>query len=244
MKLLKAAALSLVSGLCFISTQAADAADYGLSVRTWFASVDGKVQKGTVLDFKDNLGIENKKLMSVGLILGEEGKFQFDYDDFSFDGTKNSPTSYTFDGVAYSPADKVKATTDLTYVAAKWLPTYNAKSDRNFSWLFGVSHSKIKTSLEAPGKNAGQTFKSFAPIVGARYEIGATKPTSYYGEIAASITSGSKYSYNFEAGIKRNISEKAGFVTGYRYLAAKADSDAEYAKISLSGPFAQLNYHF
>ena len=244
MKSLKAAALSLVFGLCLISTQAAYAADYGLSVRTWFPSLDGKVQKGTALDFKDNLGIENKNLMSVGLILGEEGKFQFDYDDFSFDGTKNPSTGYTFDGISYNPADRVKSTTDLTYVAAKWLPTYNAKSDRNFSWLFGVSHAKIKTSLKASGKNAGQNFKSFYPIVGARYEIGTTKPTSYYGEIAASITSGSKYSYNFEASIKRNISEKSGFVAGYRYLTAKAGSDAEYAKISLSGPFVQLNYHF
>ena len=231
MKSSKAAALLLVFGLCLISTQAAYAADFGVSVRTWFPSLD-------------DLGMENKNLTSFDFSFGKPGKLEIDYDSFSFDGTRDPAAGYTFDGVAYSPADRVKATTDLTYVAAKWLPTYNAKSDRNFSWLFGVSHSKIKTSLEASGKNTGETFKSFAPIVGARYEIGATKPTSYYGEIAASITSGSKYSYDIEAGIKRNISEKAGFVAGYRYLAAKADSDAEYAKISLSGPFVQLNYHF
>jgi hypothetical protein len=215
-----------------------------LSIRTWFPSLDGKVQKGTALDFKNDLGIENKNLMSVGLIFGEEGKLQFDYDDFSFDGTKNPTAGYTFGGISYNPADRVKATTEFTYIAAKWLPTYNAKSERNFSWLFGISNSKIKTKMEAPGKNAGKTFKSFAPIVGARYEIGATTPTSYYGEIAASVTSGNKYSYASEVGVKRNISEKAGFVAGYRYLAAKSGSNDEYAKISLSGPFLQLNYRF
>lgn len=244
MKPLKAAALSFVFGLCLTSAQAAYAADYGLSVRSWFPSMDGKVQKGTALDFENDLGIENKSLMSVGLILGEEGKLQFDYDDFSFDGKKNPAVGYTFDGISYNPADRVKATTEFTYIAVKWLPTYNAKSERNFSWLFGISNSKIKTKMEAPGKNAEKTFKSFAPIVGARYEIGATTPTSYYGEIAASVTSGNKYSYASEVGVKRNISEKAGFVAGYRYLAAKSGSNDEYAKISLSGPFLQLNYRF
>lgn len=244
MKSLRAVGLSLVFGLCMISAQAAYAADYGLSVRNWFPSVDGKIQKGTALDFKDNLGFENKNLMSVGLIFGEEGKLQFDYDDFSFDGTKSPAAGYSFDGISYNPGDRVKATTEFTYIAVKWLPTYNAKSERNFSWLFGVSNSKIKTQMEATGKNAEKTFKSFAPIVGARYEIGATTPTSYYGEIAAAVTSGSKYSYASEVGVKRNISGKAGLVAGYRYLSAKSGSNDEYAKISLSGPFLQLNYHF
>ncbi|HWR05370.1 hypothetical protein [Sporomusa sp.] len=238
------AALLLVIGLCLIPPQAAYAADYGLSVRTWFPSLDGKVQKGTALDFKDNLGIENKNLMSVDLIFGEEGKFQFNYDNFSFDGANNPAAGYSFDGISYNPADRVKATTEFTYIAVKWLPTYNAKSERNFSWLFGISNSKIKTKMEAPGKNAEKTFKSFAPIVGARYEIGTTTPTSYYGEIAASVTGSNKYSYASEVGVKRKISEKAGFVAGYRYLAAKSGSNDEYAKISLSGPFLQLNYRF
>lgn len=242
MKSLKAAALLFIFGLCLLFTQAAFAAE--LTVRTWFPSLDGKVQKGTKLDFNDHLGIENKNLTSVGLSFGEPGKFQFDYDSFSFDGTQNPAVGYTFDGVSYNPADRVKATTELTYIAAKWLPTYNAKSERNFSWLFGVSHSKIKTKMKAPGKNAEKTFKSFAPIIGARYEVGAAAPTSYYGEIAASVTSGSKYSYASEIGVKRNISKKAGVIAGYRYLAAKSGSNDEYAKISLSGPFLQFNYRF
>jgi len=244
MNSLKAAALLLVFGLCLISAQAAYAADYGLSIRTWFPSLDGKVQKGTTLDFKNDLGIENKNLMSVGLSFGEEGKLQFDYDNFSFEGKKNPAAGYTFDGISYNPTDRVKATTEFTYIAVKWLPTYNAKSERNFSWLFGISNSKIKTKMEAPGKNSVKTFKSFAPIVGVRYEIGATTPTSYYGEIAASVTSGNKYSYASEVGVKRNISEKAGFVAGYRYLTAKSGSNDEYAEISLSGPFLQINYRF
>ncbi|GBG57021.1 hypothetical protein SPFL3102_03698 [Sporomusaceae bacterium FL31] len=243
MKSLKATALLFVFGLCLFSAQAAFAAE--VTVRTWFPSLDGKVQKGTTLDFEDNLGIEDKNLTSVGLSFGKpSGKLQFDYDSFSFDGTQNPAAGYTFNGIAYNPADRVKATTELTYIAAKWLPTYNAKNDRNFSWLFGVSHSKIKTKMEAPGKNTNKTFKSFAPIIGARYEIGNTTPTSYYGEIAASVTSGNKYSYASEIGVKRNISKKAGYIAGYRYLAAKSGSDDEYAKLSLSGPFLQINYHF
>lgn len=243
MKFLKTAALSLAFGVCLLSAQAAYAME--LTVRTWFPSVDGKVQKGTELDFNDNLGIENKNLTSFGLNFGgDPGKLQFDYDSFSFDGTKNPAAGYTFDGVAYNPADRVKATTKLTYIAVKWLPTYNAKSERNFSWLFGVSHSKIETKMEATGKNAEKTFKSFAPIIGARYEIGNTTPTSYYGEIAVSVTGGNKYSYASEVGVKRDISKKAGFMAGYRYLAAKSGSNDEYAKISLNGPFLQLNYRF
>ncbi|MDF2571753.1 MAG: hypothetical protein K0R55_3357 [Sporomusa sp.] len=244
MKSLKANAVFLIFGLCILSTQAASAADYEFSVRTWFPSMDGKVQNGAELDFKDDLRVGNKKLTSFDISLGDTGKLEINYDSFSFDGTNNPTAGYTFDGVAYNPADRVKATTDITYVVAKWLPTYNSKSEHNFSWLFGVSNSKIKTSLEAPGKNAARTFKSFYPIVGARYEIGAAKPTSYYGEIATSVTNGSKYSYEFEAGVRRNITKKAGFVAGYRYLATKAGSDDEYAKISLSGPFLQLNYRF
>ncbi len=242
MKFLKATALLFVFTLFLFSAQAAFAAE--VTVRTWFPSLDGKVQKGTTLDFKDNLGIEDKNLTSVGLSFGDPGKLQFDYDSFSFDGTQNPAAGYTFNGIAYSPADRVKATTELTYIAAKWLPTYDAKSERNFSWLFGVSHSEIKTKMEAPGKNTTKTFKSFAPIIGARYEIGTTTPTSYYGEIAASVTGGNKYSYASEIGVKRNISKKAGYIAGYRYLAAKSGSDDEYAKLSLSGPFLQLNYHF
>jgi len=244
MKFLKTAALSLVFGLCLISAQAAYAADYGLSIRSWFPSLDGKSQKETALDFKNDLGIENKNLMSFGLIFGEDGKLQFDYDDFSFEGAKNPTAGYTFNGVSYNPADHVKATTEFTYIAAKWLPTYNAKSKRNFSWLFGVSNSKIKTKMEAPGKNTEKTFEFLAPIVGARYEIGATTPTSYYGEIAVAVTSGNKYSYAAEVGVKRNISKKAGLVAGYRCLAAQSGSNDEYMKISLSGPFLQLNYRF
>ena len=98
--------------------------------------------------------------------------------------------------------------------------------------------------MDAPGKNTAKTFKSFAPIIGVRYETGNTTPTSYYGEIAASVTSGSKYSYASEVGMKKKLSEKAVFVGGYRYLAAKSGSNDEYAKISLSGPFLQLNYRF
>jgi|GEM_PF-2681335 len=244
MKSLKVAAFITVFSLCIISTQAAYASDFGLSVRTWFPSMDGKVQNGTELDSKNDLGVENKNLTSVDFSLGKTGKLRINYDSFSFDGTKNSTAGYTFNSVAYNPADRVNATTDITYIAAKWLPTYNSKSEHKFSWLFGFSNSKIKTSLEAPGKNAARTFKSYYPIVGAHYEIGAAKRTSYYGEIATSVTNGSKYSYEFEAGVRRNITKKAGFVAGYRYLATKAGSDDEYAKISLSGPFLQLNYRF
>lgn len=242
MKSLKAAALLFIFGFCLFPAQAAYAAE--VTVRTWFPALDGKVQKGTKLDFKDNLGIKNKNFTSVGLSFGEPGKLQFDYDSFSFDGTKNPTAGYTFSGVAYNPADHVKATTKFTYIAAKWLPSYDAKSERNFSWLFGFSNFKIKTKMESPGKDADKTFKSYVPIVGARYEIGTTAPTSYYGEIAASVTGGNKYSYASEVGVKKNISKKIGLVAGYRYLAAKSGSNAEYAQISLSGPFMQLNYRF
>ena len=182
--------------------------------------------------------------MSIGLIIGEDDKLQFDYDNFSFNGTKNPVAGYTFNGISYNPADRVKATTEFDYIAVKWLPTYNTKNEHNFSWLFGINNSKITTKMEAPGKNTEKTFKSFAPIVGVRYEIGASTPTSYYGEIAAAVTSGNKYSYASELGVKKNLSKKADFVAGYRYLVAKAGSDDEYAKISLSGPFLQLNYRF
>ncbi len=244
MKAVKTVVSLFVIGVCLTSAQAANAGEFGLSVRTWFPSLDGKVQKGTVLDFKDDLGIEKKNLTSVGLIFGDEGKFQFDFDSFSFDGGKNPAAVYSFAGTSYNPADHVKAKSEFSYIAAKWLPTYNAKSDHNFSWLFGISNFKIKTKLNASGKNAETTFKSYAPIVGARYEIGTTRPTSYYGEIAASVTGGTKYSYASEVGAKWHFSEKTDFVAGYRYLAIKSGADDGYAKMSLSGPFIQLNYRF
>ena len=163
MKSLKVAALFIAFSLCIISTQAAYASDNGFSVRTWFPSMSGKVQTGTKLDFNNDLGFENKEVTSFDLSLGSTGKLIINYDSFSFDGTKHPTAGYTFGGVAYNTADSVNATTDITYIAAKWLPTYDSKSEHNFSWLFGFSNSRIKTRLEAPGKKCRGNIQFLLP---------------------------------------------------------------------------------
>jgi hypothetical protein len=216
----------------------------GLEVRAWFPKMSGQETRTSQLDFHNDLGHKTKELNSVNLAFAENSKWRVGYESYTFTGDKTALSHQRFGGQEYFAGDQVHSEKKLAYWKINFLPDYQKAADVNFSWLVGIKGYKMNSSVDVAGaatRKAEQSYSAVVPSLGARYEWGGTRPTTYYAELSGSPHSGKGYNYDAELGVHRQISPNAVLLSGYRWLTIYAENNNDQMKLQLRGPFVQVN---
>lgn len=214
----------------------------GIEVRAWFPKISGQETRGGKVDFQNDLGHSGKEVTNVKLNFTENSKWRGNYESYSFKAHNTDHTDYNFGGQAFLAGDELHSEKKLTYGTVNYLPSYQNTAQTNFSWLFGLKWYTVESKLSCDNITTKKSYSVVVPAMGAHYEITKNRSTLYYAELSASPDFGRGYSYDAEIGFKQHLAANAGFSAGYRYLKIYADNNDGKIRMSLSGPFVQLNY--
>jgi hypothetical protein len=213
----------------------------GIEVRTWFPKISGQETRDSKFDLHDDLGHTGKNVTNAKLTFAENKKWRGNYESYTFNGNNTALTEQSFGKQQFLAGDKLQSEKKLTYCNINYLPNYQKTSQANFSWLFGLKWYKVDSTVNSDKATANQSYRVFAPALGAHYEMGRTSSTLYYAEFSAAPDCGKGYSYDAELGFRHNLSANAAFSGGYRCLKVYANKNDENMKLSLYGPFMQFN---
>jgi len=224
--------------------------DLGLGVNLWLPTLRGTARvngnsSGTIIDFKDTLGISDKNMLSVFPFTSTQGKLRLSYSGFSYNGNKRSVENINYNSVVYPAGGNLISDLDVKTLRLLWLSDFSLLGDSNFSWILGVQGYDLKLALDAatvPNNRSERAISGVMPSLGARFETARTKPTAYYAEIYGFPAK--EYAFNAEIGAAHRLPGKAVLSLGYKISSQKAKSGGDYIKVELSGPFAQLKYKF
>jgi hypothetical protein len=215
-----------------------------VEVRAWLPKMSGQETRTDQLDFQHDLGHKNKELNTVRLAFTENSKWRAGYERYSFIGDKTALSHQSFGGQEYFAGDEVHSEKKLTYWEINFLPNYQKPVDTQFSWLIGIKGYKMRSSVDAAGASARKTEQSYSavvPALGALYEWGGGRSTTYYAELSGFPHSGKGYNYDAELGVHHQISPNAVLLSGYRWLTIFAENNNDQLKLQLRGPFVQMN---
>ncbi|MBP2652469.1 MAG: hypothetical protein H6Q73_38 [Firmicutes bacterium] len=230
------------SGLLQVDDKKKSKMYLGVEIRAWFVKMSGQETRTSQLDFRNELGHKNKELNTVILTFAENNKWRVGYDSYTFIGDKAIFSSQSFGGQEYLSGDEVHSEKKLTYWKINFLPSYQKTEGMNFSWLVGIKGYKMYSSVAvASDRKAEQSYSAVVPSLGAHYEWGGTRSTTYYAELSGLPHSGKGYNYDAELGVHGRISPNAVILSGYRWLTIYGENNNDQMRLQLRGPFVQVN---
>lgn len=226
--------------------------------RYWITDLTAKAKlteadiTGTDIDFKADLGIEDKNFPDARFTwyTGPQSKLRLTYTQIDYSGDKNVERTIEFGGETYTVGTRVITDLDVNYLRLGWVWQFInvAEGKVKFGTLLEVKGFWLDTSLEAPGlippvKESGK-FAAGLPTIGVALDINPQKMVNIFAEISG-LPAG-KYGYFFdgEAGMKIIPIKNLSIIGGYRIFDIKAKDEPDHARLRISGPFIGATLRF
>lgn len=163
LRLLFGLTLGLVALVAF-PTPARALGDYvGVEAAPWYQGFDGKVAidtsstQGTLVDLRNDLGLENRDTTPSGRVWLRFGKSRliFDYSDSSRTGRDVLAQSVTFNGTTYGGGETVKTDFGLKLMQAQY--RFSLIDLKVVEFGLGLGLSAAKLNLDLDGSVSGRT---------------------------------------------------------------------------------------
>jgi hypothetical protein len=225
--------------------------------RYWFTDLEGNVKVtdgdiGTDINLKKDLDIKDEGYPEARLTwyTGKNSKIRIAYTQVGYDGDTNLQRTIVFNGTTYNVGTRVVTDFDIRYVRLGW------------AWQFiniGNGTVKLGTLLEGMGfwgKVAIEAPDLAAPIkesaeyvfglptLGIALDINPHKILNIFAE-GSGMTAGSYgYVYDAEVGIKLIPIKILSIMGGYRIMEFRVESDDDFVKTRVHGPFVGVTVRF
>lgn len=219
---------------------------YGLRLeyREYRPTLTGEVSKGangeegTVIDFLNDLGIEDKRTFDARITLKVKTghKIRGGYMPLDYHGDQAAPRNFTFKNTTYFRDDRVVTSLKGTLYSADYQWEFY-RGERGFvGALLGARIFDVDTVVVNVDQSDREQDSVLAPIpvIGINGRAYAGK-VSVEGEFSG-LTAGSLGSYyEFETSARVHLSDRLAVQGGYRVLRVHAKDDPDFLKYRMGG---------
>jgi hypothetical protein len=157
----------------------------------WFPSIDLRIASenfglaGTAIDFKQDLGAEDKGLTDLRIVLKatNRSKFRFEYIPIKYDASKNLQRTIVFNGIKYNINVPVNSTFDWN--AYRFIYEYDVASFNRWyaGFILEAKYTDVKVQLAAPGDTEFATAQAPVPAFGGIGRFYVVPAISITGEL-------------------------------------------------------------
>ena len=220
--------------------------NYGLRVeyREFRPTMTGTVQigaggeEGTLIDFVDDLGIQDERTFDARLTLKvKDGhKIRGGYMPIEYSGDQPAPRNFTFKDTTYFRQDRVVSSIKGALYSADYEWDFYRNERGFFGALIGVRMFDVDTVLVNVDLGEREQDARFAPIpvlgVTGRFYAGRL---SLEGEFAGLAAGSMGTLYELEGSARLHLSDRLAVQGGYRKLSLHAKDDPDGIEFRMSG---------
>lgn len=205
---------------------------------------------GTEFDLEDTLGVDPKETISGldGFVKFLGSRIDFGYGHGSYSGSEKLSDPLVFNGVTYSPAEKVSSDIDFTHYRLMYGFDFGLKIV-NVGFLVGGHYIEAEARVKStPTGEEQETLRGPVPAVGVTLGIHPISQLAIHAQVSGlSVTVSdikAKLIDGF-AGVHYFPIPKIGVMIGYRYFVLDAEDKDEENKIDIvqRGPYAGIALH-
>ncbi len=197
---------------------------------------------GTDLDFKSDLDINDENFPEARIILhtGENSTFRLAYTQVNYSGDNTITRTVEFKGKSYTAGTLVNSNLDIQYARFGWIWQFvNLFGKLKAGPIVELKGISADISLEAPNLSPKITESFFGglPTPGIAVDVNPVKAINLFAEISGLPAGDLGYFFDAEAGVKITAITNFSLTAGYRIIDIKAESDPDFVKIKITGPF-------
>lgn len=237
-------ALTLTLGL----TGTAAANEVSLEVDYWKPAVSGEMKaSNTNVNLRDDLGLDRKGVPGFTLRLQQNNQQQMyvNYHGTTFESTQNLPRSLNFEGGNYAAGDNVNSKLKVNHLQVG-LRNEKVTSSGKLSTIYSYTHGNIETSLQDKNLNFSRSRKnsinSFG--IGLGWESTKSAGINFFAQATPlSFSQKGQGFWEYNLGIKTNLSRNTGMTIGYKYE-RMGDDDSDLKEVTLKGAYLFLGSNF
>jgi hypothetical protein len=223
----------------------------------WIPDLEAEIRyteldRGTTTDLKEDLGIKDENYPEVRFtwFIGPRHRVRLSYTQVTYSGENNIGRTIEFGGDTFTVGSLVESEFDLKYLKLGWV------------WeLIHLADGAVKLGTLLEGKafllDASLDAPNLIPPIDESVDVSAGFPTAGvvlgiyphrfingFAEISGMY--GGKYGYAFdgEAGVKITPIRNVSVFGGWRILDFKVEDEPDFAKVTISGPFAGAIWRF
>lgn len=239
--------------VCFIILASYTAVAYGALIeaegRYWITDLtaNAKVVEssiGTDLDFKSDLDVKDENFPEARVILhtGENSKFRLAYTQVNYSGENTVTRTVEFAGKSYTAGTLVNSSLDIQYARFGWIWQFvNLFGKLKAGPMIELKAISADISLEAPNLSPkiteSESFIGGLPTPGFALDVNPLEAINLFAEISGLPAGDLGYFFDAEAGVKLTAISNFSLTAGYRIIDIKAESDPDFVKIKMTGPF-------
>jgi hypothetical protein len=221
---------------------------------TFTAQSDDIDYNGGSVDFKNDLGIGDKKAPEYRIQFGDN--LRLNYTKFNYKGSATISESFTYGGTDYQVLTDVDSELGIDYARLTWLLPLTKSERLETKWLIDIKGFKFDTTVTGqpqgspPGTVVTETeeFAGAVPSIGFAGNLKLDKAGKLQGFAEISGIPLGKYGnfYDAEVGLKCKVAKDTSVNVGYRIfdLDVKDPDSNEQVRFKLAGMFYGLDHKF
>jgi hypothetical protein len=214
---------------------------------------DGQLSSDlTTIDLKDDLGLQDKNLNELRLVLftGPRSKLRIANMKMDYSADQDIQRTILFDGQFYTVGTRVLTKLNLEYWRYGWIWEFvgGPYSKVKIGTLVEAKRISVDAQLSAPELTPPATerksFSQTVPTIGLVLDANPSPAVNIYAEVSG-ISAGSRgHALDGEAGVKLIVGRHLTLGGGYRYFDLEVKDDPDFAKLQNAGPFASASLRF
>ncbi|HXH28744.1 MAG TPA: hypothetical protein VNL37_06845 [Candidatus Polarisedimenticolia bacterium] len=250
--------LGLVALLAFPSPARALGDYIGGEAAPWFQNFSGEMAindgsvNGTLVDFKDTLGLDNRDTAQMGRVWvrwSKRNRLIFDYADTTRSGSAVLAQNFTFNGTTYGAGETVRTDLELKLVQARTRFTFVNLKIVEAAFDLGVDLAKV--DVQVNGSTTGHQNLSQNvpyPIVGASVVVKPLPGFHIRAEadgLSVNVSGNSVDTLDARVQLEYYFMHVFGLFGGYRSFHASVDAnDFGHVENRYQGPYVGLAVKF
>lgn len=251
----------LVFVFCLISVSLCFAQVFELEGRYWMANLEGKakvtgnisvggvnIDRGTEVDFKDDLGLDDENFAEVRLTagLGPLGSIRACYMPISYSGTKRIEQTIEYYGYSYTTGYDVATEFDAQYVRFGWYSQFSLLDKVKVGPIIDIKAIMSETKLDSSQQSLSPSYglDGVFPTIGLIAEVNPMDNLSFTAEASGIAASGYGHFVDAEVGAKYSPLSHVYLKAGWRLFEIEMEDDDDYLNLTISGPFVGATIEF
>ncbi len=232
--------------------------DYaGVEGAAWFQGLDGNAaidngsSQGTLIDFKSDLGLENRDTSPAGRVWFRLGRSRliFDYSSSARTGDGRFSQPVTFNGVTYNTSETIRSRYDLTLLQGQYRFTLLDAKLAEVGLGIGLNVAQIKIDLNGSTTGAASLDENVPyPTVNASVVVKPIPGLHIRAEangLSVNVSGNKVQILDARVQVESYFLHSFGLFGGYRSYRFSVDaSDYGHVENTFTGPYVGLGVKF
>jgi hypothetical protein len=224
------------------------------TARYWMPQMASRIRVnaagfGADIDARQDLGMADTNFPE-GDVTWQRGRsrLRFEYTPIDYTGDRTVTRTILFRGQPYTVGTRVVSEMEVRHLQLSWAFQFVRAREGKFRLgpLVEANGFLMRARLDAPALGVGQTEELGAglPTIGLAMDIQPRRWVDIYGQVSGMKAGSYGYFVESDSGVKVFPWRHLVVDAGYRTFNLHVESDPDFARLRLRGPFVGVGFRF